>query len=212
MRNYRKFPVAILAALFFCAPAHLSETDTKDQEETFVTSPYDVPFKKPIGFTYNVAAITSLTFEARFLWGFSKHFSLVVSPMYQNTIELPIYRAQEKKMSFYDIRRFNIGAGVRANFYDYDSWDGWYIEPLGRVGMTWIGPDSFVWSMIPSLMFGYAAVYEIGYTVSFGLGFEWEFLLGKKENMGLATNQLLKAFYGISKFPIMGELSLGWMW
>jgi hypothetical protein len=81
---------------------------------------------------------------------------------------------------------------------------------MGRVGTTWVASDRFMGAIIPSLIFGYATVYESGYTVSFGVGIEWEILLGKSSNFH--SNFFRDAYYGITKVPLTGELSIGWMW
>lgn len=187
-----------------------AEQGKKDNK--YITEPYEVPYERPIGFSFNVLGISSMTFEARFLWGLAQNFLLVVSPSYQNTIELPVFHGVEKTVAFFDIRRFNVGAGIRAYFSKYDSRDGWYIETLGRMGKTWIGKDDSAWAVTPSFMVGYQTVYDYGYTVSFGLGGEWEFLLVDKEKMGYHTQYLKSAYYNITKFPLMAELSVGWQW
>lgn len=127
----------------------LAETSSAKPEK-FITKPYVVPFERPIGFTLNLAAVASMTAEGRFLLGLAKNFSLVVSPMYQNTIEIPVWKDSIFPL-FMDIRRVNVGLGVRGHFYEYDSWDGWYLEAMGRGGATWISKDPWVWSIIPSL-------------------------------------------------------------
>ncbi len=205
------FPI-LLSLVLLCPALMAKKEEVKKKADKYISEPYDVPFERPIGFSLNVGALSSMTLEGRFLLGLAKNISLIVSPMYQNTIELPFYHPKNKAFAFFDIKRLNLGAGLRFHFYDYDSWDGWYIEPLGRAGMTWIGSDNYVWSVIPSLMFGYASVYDSGYTASFGLGFEWEFLLAKKENLGYYADYLQSAYYGITKIPLAAELSVGWMW
>jgi hypothetical protein len=135
---------------------------------------------------------------------------LVVSPSYQNTPELTLYHPNNQNWGVFDIRRFNTGLGIRGHFYEYDSWDGLYIEGMGRGGMTWVGSDDYMWSIIPSLIFGYAAVYKSGYTVSFGVGVEWELLLGA--STGKQSEFLKTAYYGVTKIPLTGELSIGWTW
>lgn len=169
-----------------------------------------LPYERPIGFTLNLGGITSMTFEGRFLLGLFPHVVLVVSPSYQNTPELPFYHPKRGQWSVFDIKRFNAGLGLRGHFYEYDSWDGFYIEAMGRVGKTWLNEEDSRLSIIPSLIFGYQVVYDSGYTVSFGVGLEWEFLRGKPK--GDKTEFLHTAYYGISKLPLTGDLALGWTW
>ena len=202
-----KFFLVLFGFLSFGLSAQQEEMKNK-----YITKPYVVPYERPIGFSFNLAGITSMTFEGRFLLGLARNFSLVVSPSYQNTIEFPFYHPEREEMNFFAIKRFNLGAGIRTNFHEYDSLDGWYIEALGRAGMSWIGQDEPAWALTPSLMIGYETTYDFGYLVSFGVGFEWEFLLSKKEKMGYYTDYLTSAYYGITKIPIMAELSVGWLW
>lgn len=182
------------------------------KEKKYITEPYEVPYERPIGFSFNLFGVTSMTFESRFLLGLAQNFLLVVSPSYQNTIEMPIFHTGENTVAFFDIRRLNLGAGIRAHFPNYDSRSGWYIETLGRIGKTWIGEDDSVWAVTPSFMVGHQTVYDAGYTVSFGIGGEWEFLLVGKEKIGYHTKYLKNAYYNITKFPLMAELSVGWQW
>lgn len=190
----------------------LRAEDNYTKPDKYVTKPYVLPFVRPIGFTYNVGAIASMTFEGRFLLGLAPNISLVISPMFQNTPEFPFWLNQEDDPSYFDVRRVNLGAGIRGNFYGYDSRSGWYIEGLGRGGLAWVGKDNYVWSVIPSVMAGYAVVYDSGYTVSMGLGVEWEFLLGDEKTMGEKTKKLKSAFLGMTKYPLIAELSIGWIW
>lgn len=186
------------------------EREPPVREDKYITKPYKLPFTRPVGFTLNLASIASMTLEGRFVLGLAQNISFVASPMYQNTIELPIFYG-EKNLRFMDARRLNLGVGIRGHFYDYDSLDGWYIEGLARGGLTWIGQDSSVWSVIPSLMAGYQAVYDSGYTVSFGAGIEWEFLIAGKEGLGDNATFLKKAYFGITKVPLFFEFSIGWL-
>lgn len=212
-RLMTKIAQVFLAIALLHAPQAWVENNDKEpvkEAPKKIEAKMDMPYERPIGFTINLGAVLPMTFEGRFLLGLAQNLSLVVAPMYQNTIELPFFHPKRGQLSFFDIKRFNIGAGLRGHFYEYDSWDGWFIEALGRGGMTWVGSDQFQWSVIPSLMFGYAAVYDSGYTVSCGLGFEWEFLIGK--NPGYYTEYLKTAYYGITKLPLTGELAIGWTW
>lgn len=181
-----------------------------DEPKKIIETKISIPYERPIGFTINTISIASMTFEGRFFLGLFPNVSLVVSPSYQNTPELPLYHPQREEWSLFDIKRFNVGLGMRGHFYEYDSWDGLFIELMGRGGLFWVGKEETLWSVIPSLIFGYAAVYDSGYTVSFGLGLEWEFLFG--ESKGNHTDFLRTAYYGITKVPLTGELSLGWTW
>jgi hypothetical protein len=61
-------------------------------------------------------------------------------------------------------------------------------------------------------MVGHQKVYDSGYTVSFGMGFEWEFLLGDEDKMGAQTKKLKSSFIGMTKYPLAAELSIGWIW
>lgn len=201
--------LAIFGFWVIAAPV-LAEASLSKPEK-YITKPYIVPFERPIGFTLNLAAVASLTAEGRFLLGLAKNFTLVVSPMYQNTIEIPVWKDNIYPL-YMDIRRVNLGLGVRGHFYEYDSWDGWYLEALGRGGLTWIGLDPRVWSITPSLMLGHSSVYDSGYTVSIGAGLEWEFLLVRKKDRGNDTKYLKDAYLNITKFPLMGEISIGWIW
>ncbi len=201
----------LLCSLNLVAASAWAKEEEKKPSK-YISTPYVVPYERPIGFSFNAAGMTSLTFEGRFFLGLARNFSLVISPSYQNTIELPFFHPQTREAAFFDIQRLNIGAGIRAHFYEYDSRNGWYIETLGRGGMTWVGKDAFAWALTPSLMFGHETVYESGYTVSFGVGVEWEFLMGAKEKRGPDTEYLKSAYYGITKLPVMAELSVGWLW
>jgi hypothetical protein len=186
------------------------EAMPKKEQLKNIEAKVHVPYERPIGFSLNLGGITSMTFEGRFLLGLFPNMSLVVSPSFQNTPELTLYHIEKKHWSLFPIRRFNTGIGLRGHFYEYDSWDGLFIEGMGRGGMTWAGDDDYMWSVIPSLIFGYAAVYKSGYTVSFGVGVEWEFLLGTPT--GKQAEFLKTAFYGVTKLPLTGELSIGWTW
>lgn len=208
------FRLTLVSIVIFTAAA-FAETATNTDGKIFEEVPkkieanIKVPYERPIGFTLNLGSIVSMSFEGRFLLGLFPNVSLVVSPSYQNTPVLPLYHPKDKYWANIDIKRFNTGLGLRGHFYEYDSWDGFYIEAMGRGGMTWIGKEDYMWSLIPSLIFGYSAVYESGYTVSFGLGLEYEFLGEKK---GDKSEFLKTAYYGATKLPFTGELSLGWMW
>lgn len=184
--------------------------ETAKNKEPTIEPQLKLPYERPIGFTFNVGGLTSMTFEGRFLLGLFPHILLVASPSYQNTPQLPFYHPSKGYWSVFDIKRLNMGLGIRGHFYEFDSWDGFYIEGLGRGGMTWIGKDDSTWSVIPSLIFGYEAVYESGYTASFGVGLEWEFLIG--EPKGDNSEFFRSAYYGVTKVPLTGELSLGWTW
>lgn len=199
----------ILIALCFSLVSFLTHAENQNN---YITKPYEVPFERQIGFSFNMFGVSSMTFEGRFLLDLVPHLSLVVAPSYQNTIELPFYHPKRKEMSFFDIKRFHLGTGIRATFDEYDSRNKFFIEVLARPGLTWIGKDNSNWSIIPSLMAGRSMVYDSGYTVSFGVGFEWEFLLAKKEDLGYHADYLTSAYYGITKIPLMAELSVGWMW
>lgn len=199
-----------LALLIFCPYSFAQENETLDKKPKKIEASIKVPYERPIGFTINAMSIASMTFEGRFLLGLFPNFSLVVSPNYQNTPEIPFYHPKEEYWTLFDIKRLNLGVGIRSHFYEFDSLDGLYIEVMGRAGMTWAGADPLMWSVIPSLLFGYSTVYKSGYSVSFGIGFEWEFLLG--EAKGDHSKFLKTAYYGISKVPLTGELSIGWTW
>jgi hypothetical protein len=201
---------AAMLTLALSAWANNEETAPAAPPPKKIQPQLKLPYERPIGFTLNVGGISSMTFEGRFLLGLFPHILLVASPSYQNTPEFPWYHPKHHRWSVFDIKRFNTGLGLRGHFYEYDSWDGFYIEAMGRGGVTWIGKEDYMWSVIPSLIFGYAAVYDSGYTVSFGLGFEWEFLLD--DNKGYHSEFLRTAYYGITKLPLTGELSLGWTW
>lgn len=190
--------------------AEAKPASKKQEAPKKIEANYRLPYERPIGFSLNFGGISSMTFEGRFLLGLFHNVSLVVSPSYQNTPELPIYHPEKKQWGLFDIRRFNTGIGIRGHFYEYDSWDGLFIEGMARGGMTWIGTDPYMWSVIPSLIFGYAAVYKSGYTVSFGVGLEWEFLLGQPT--GKQAEFMKTAYFGVTKIPLTGELSIGWTW
>lgn len=182
----------------------------KEEPPKEIKADISIPYERPIGFTINVGSLSSLTFEGRFHLGLINNLSLVLSPSFQKTMELPFYHLQNRNWSAFDIKRFNLGVGIRGHFYEYDSRDGLFIEGMGRFGMTWAGADKFMWSIIPSLIFGYTKIYDSGYTVSFGVGVEWEALIGKPS--GKHSEFLKTAYYGLTKIPLTGELSLGWMW
>jgi hypothetical protein len=184
----------------------------QSQKESFtpIKPQISLPYKRPIGFSLNVGGISSMTFEGRFLLGLFPHIVLVASPSYQNTPLLPLYHFQENYWALFDIKRLNMGLGLRGHFYEYDSWDGFYIEAMGRGGLTWVAKEDYMWSVIPSLIFGYSSVYQSGYTVSVGIGLEYEFLLS--EPHGEYSKFLKTAIYGVTKAPPTGELSLGWTW
>lgn len=198
----------LVLTMFFAVNA--SSEDAEAEPKKHIVADIEIPFERPIGFSINIGALTSLTFEGRFIWGMARNFSLVISPSYQNTIQLPFYHFKRKELSAFDIKRLNLGAGIRGHFYEYDSRDGIYLEGLCRVGLTWAGADPSMWSIIPSLMVGYTSVYDSGYTVSFGVGLEWEALLGTPP--GYHSEFLKTAYWGITKLPLMGEISLGWTW
>lgn len=209
--NKRMIGKVLGSILLVILPSLLSAQE--NSEPTYITEPYVTPYKQHLGFSFNALGVSSMTFEGRFFWGFARNFSLIVSPSYQNTIELPFYHVQREEMAFFDIRRLNLGLGARAHFYEYDSKDGWYIEALGRPGLTWIGQDDYYWSVTPSLMVGYETVYDYGYTVGFGMGLEWEFLLKNKSKLGYHADYLTSAYFvNVTKIPLMAELSLGWLW
>lgn len=202
-----------LSFLFVCvalAEEKAAPQPVKVEPKKAIVANIKIPYVRPIGFTINLASIASMTFEGRFLLGLLPNFSLVVSPSYQNTPEIPFYHPQRDQWSVFDIKRLNLGAGIRGHFYEYDSLDGWFLEGMGRLGMTWIGSDSLMGSVIPSLILGYSTVYDSGYSVSFGFGFEWEFLFGGTP--GYHTDFLKTAYYGITKLPLTGEFSIGWTW
>ena len=202
----------VLSFAFTSFSEENSAMPSEKERPKIVQTKISIPYERPIGFTLNLGAISSMTFEGRFLLGIAPNLSLVVSPSYQNTPELPFYHLRREEMAFFDVRRFNMGVGIRGHFYEYDSWDGWFIEGMGRGGMTSIGHEDYMWSVTPSLIFGYSAVYDSGYTASFGLGFDWEFLLGKNPQKDYHTDYLKTAYFGITKIPITGELAIGWMW
>ena len=205
---FKKIAYALL--IFFLSANAMAAKPAKKETPKKMESALSVPYERPIGFTLNFGGITSMTFEGRFLLGLFPNVSLVVSPSYQNTPELTLYHPEKKQWAIFDIRRFNTGLGFRAHFYEYDSWDGMFIEAMGRGGVTWAGNDKYMWSVIPSLIFGYAAVYKSGYTVSFGVGLEWELLLSQAT--GESAEFLKSAYFGITKIPLTGELSIGWTW
>lgn len=178
--------------------------------ESISTEQKSTASNHPIGFTLNFGGLTSMTFEGRFMYGLWPHISIVAAPSYQNTPELPWYHPKKGHWSLFDFRRAHMGVGVRGNFNDLNNWDGFFLEGLLRAGATWVGTDAAIGSLIPSVIFGYSSVFESGYTVSLGVGFEWEFLLGKAT--GLYSDFLKTAYYGITKFPLTGELSMGWSW
>lgn len=200
--------VCFMNLMSFMLRAQEILSDEKDNNK-YITTPYVVPYERPIGFSFNALGVVAMTYEARFFLGLGRGISLVVSPMYQKTIELPFYSYKTKETSFFDIQRANLGLGIRGQFYKYDSRNNWYIEALARGGMAWVGQDKMVGSVIPSVMFGYETVYESGYSVSFGVGIEWEFLLGKK---GADATYLKESYFSITKFPLIAELSVGWLW
>ena len=203
-------------AYFLCTLISVTADDglSKDpptEPKREIVANIKIPYERPIGFSLNLGSLASLTYEGRFILGLVPNLSLVVSPSFQKTIDIPFYDfIAQRYVGAFDLKRFNVGLGIRGHFYEYDSWDGFYIEGMSRAGLTWAGEDPSMWSIIPSLIFGYAAVYESGYTVSFGLGVEWKLLLGKPQ--GKNSKALKKTYFGISKLPITGELSLGWTW
>lgn len=204
-----KYLLLFLSIKAFCLPIF---SKNQINSEQYVTKHYEVPFERPLGFTLNLGAVASLTAEARFLLGLVKNITLVLSPMYQNTPELPIWKIDQEIPKFMDMRRFNLGMGMRAHFYQYDSYDGWYIEALLRGGMTSIQHDPWLWSVIPSLMAGYQVVYDSGYTFSIGAGFEYEFLIPRNKSLGDNAQYLKETYFSITKVPLIAELSIGWIW
>lgn len=201
----------VMAAALIASLAHAeNNSDEQSKPPQRIEADIKVPYERPIGFTYNLGSIVSMTFEGRFLLGIWHNFTFVASPSVQIIPELPFPPVKNENWSAFGIKRFNLGLGIRTHFYEYDSLDGFFIEAMGRPGMTWVGEDPFMWSVIPSLIFGYSTVYESGYSVSFGLGVEWEFLIG--EATGHHTEFLKTNFYGVSKLPFTGELSIGWTW
>jgi hypothetical protein len=201
----------ILLVSFLISTMGFSQTQAeKDAIDRNIKADIQIPYKRPIGFTYNIGSITSMTFEGRFFVGVLPNITLVLSPSYQNTPRLPFYHPFDQKWAVFDFRRLNLGIGGRAHFYEYDSWDGWYIEAMGRTGITWLGTDDRSWSVIPSLIFGYQTVYDAGYTINFGFGFEWEFLFGEGKHPN--RDFLKTAYFETTKLPLTGELSIGWTW
>jgi|SRR5579871_2207433 len=201
-----------ILAITFALFGHGEEVASKPKEEAKqpLVADIKIPYERPIGFSVNLGALTSLTFEGRFLLGLAPNISLVVSPSFQKTIQLPFFDLQKQEfVSAFDVMRLNLGAGIRAHFYEYDSWDGFFLEGMTRGGLTWAGKDPSMWSIIPSLILGYAVVYHSGYTVSFGLGLEYELLLGQSPGH---HSEVLKTAYFVSKLPLTGELSIGWTW
>lgn len=203
-------PIVVFVLLFFSSS--YADNSNKSEQEAFtkIKPQISLPYERPIGFSINVGGIASMTIEGRFFLGLFPHIVLVASPSYQNTPELPFYHPEQGNWAIFDIKRMNMGIGLRGHFYEYDSWDGFYIEAMGRGGLTWLSKEDYMWSIIPSLIFGYASVYQSGYTVSVGIGVEHEFLLTKAE--GENSKFLTTAYYGVTKLPLTGELSLGWTW
>lgn len=189
-----KFNTALLILFFFSLSASSIAADNDE---------------RPMSLTLNIASLTSSTIEGRFNIGLVPQLSLVISPNLQKTMDLPLYHPKNKQWSSISFTRFNIGAGLRGHFYRYDSYDGWFIEGMARGGMTWVGDDSFMWSFIPSFMIGYQVVYDSGYTFSIGLGGEYEIL---SKATGYHSDFIKTAYLGITKLPIMGEVSIGWSW
>jgi hypothetical protein len=174
-----------------------------------------IPYKRPLGFTYNFGSMASMTFEGRFFVGLVPQMTLVISPSFQYTPTIPFYDFYTSKwLDPMNFMRLNLGVGLRGHFYKYDSWDGWYLEAMARGGATWIGDDKEKsWSLIPSLIVGYQTVYESGYTINIGFGFEWEFLFGENKDDNHKNREALQAaYYNITKLPLTGEISLGWSW
>lgn len=203
--------VLLLVSLVALEAFGQKEDEPKIYDQNSIKADSKVPYKRPIGFTYNLIAMTSMTFEGRFFVGLLPHITLALSPSYQNTPKLPLFHPFEKNWNPMDFKRFNLGVGIRGHFYQYDSWDGWYLEGMVRPGMTWLGDDDMSWSVIPSLMGGYQTVYESGFTMNIGFGFEWEFLFGQGGNHA-KRDWLETAYFGITKVPLTGELSVGYTW
>lgn len=202
----------MIISLIFAVHAHAKSAEVSKELPKKIETDIKIPYERPISLTLNLGSISSMTFEGRFIWSMFPNVSLVVSPSYQHTPELPLYNPQTGKWASFNIKRFNVGVGVRGHFYEYDSFDGFFIEAMGRPGATWVGKENTMFSFIPSLIFGYAAVYESGYTVSFGLGVEWEFLPGQIKPGNPHSEFLKTAYWGITKIPLTGEFSIGWTW
>lgn len=201
-----KVTLSFLISLNLALPM-LYADQQKDEEALTL---YEEPYKRPIGFTLNLGGLSSLSYEGRFMLGLFRNWSLMVSPSFQRTLEIPFYNFKERGISLFNVKRANLGLGLRYHIYDYDSRDHWYFEPMFRGGLTWAGDDEKkVKSFIPSILFGYTAIYEIGYTVSFGLGLEYEFLFG---DMDYYMHRLKTSYFGITKLPLTGEFSIGWIW
>lgn len=170
------------------------------------------PYKRPIGFTLNLGGIASLTYEGRFIIGLVPNLSLVASPSYQSTIHLPIWgwrKQYGKKFSFSEIKRMNLGVGVRHHIFDYDSKDGFFIEYMARFGSTNIGLDTGnYFSIIPSILFGYSAVYSSHYTVSWGAGVAYEALIGQRQ---YDATKMFRNYFTYM-IPFTAEISLGGLW
>lgn len=209
MTTMKKIIVAVLMLSAIHVSAEKSDSG-KPEEAQEIVADIKIPYERPMGFTVNLGSIVGMTFEGRYLLGLAPNLSLIVVPSYQNTLEIPFYHLEKQRLSVFNIKRLHVGAGIRGHFYEYDSWDGFFIEGLGRVGMVWAGNEDLMWSVIPSIILGYAAVYESGYTVSFGVGLEWEFIMSKPT--GTRSEFLQTAYYGITKLPLTGELSIGWTW
>lgn len=165
-------------------------------------------WSRPIGFSLNLMSPFSLTYEGRAFLGLSKRFSLVLAPSFQYIPQIPWYSFKEKRARSFNVRRAHGGIGIKTHFYDYDSKDGYYLEAMGKAGATWFGGEKN-FSVIPSLLFGYSAIYDSGYFVSFGLGLEYEFLFNKKPKK--FTKHMKSAYYRMTKMPIKGEFSIGWI-
>lgn len=204
-----QFFTGIFLVAFFAQSATAKEIANSPTAPVVLAPEDPEKFNRPIGFNLNLASLLSLTYEGRFNLGLSPRFSFVASPSFQYIPWIPWYHPKRAQWSVFNIQRMNLGLGIKTHFYDYDSKDGFYLEALGRPGLIMIGLEKY-FSLIPSLIAGYTAIYDSGYTVSFGAGVEWEFIFGKK---GRYYGDFYRsAYYSMTKIPITGELSIGWTW
>lgn len=196
--------------LFFCWVA------SQNASARLINIP-KAPYERPFGFTVNFAGLFSTTYEAKAFIGLIENLSVVIAPNYQNTPDLPLYDMYSEALTFFGFKRLNLGLGIRHHFFDYDSKNGWFLEYMVRNGLTWFGEDEKSrYSLIPSIMVGYSKTYDSGYTVSFGIGPEYEIIFGKEKDIGyhesIIRSYTFASPFVVTKVPVTAEISLGWMW
>lgn len=109
----------------------------------------------------------------------------------------------------------NLGFGFRLSskfFLSGDTFtDSWYIEP--SFGTTFLktkfgnSPVVNFWQLAPTLLIGYNWVWQKGFSLNFGLGASYKFVVPEKR---ISPNGKYDRWF--KGFWPAGELSMGWAW